>query len=322
MSTTLKNYYGYQPNFLGDTLVVTLPKLTANQQGDLAPVAGTTDNVAHYVNYSAVVSKSRKFPYFTASNIDGTLFKKVNRKDNWRKDPRIDEASQWGPELYKAKHSDFDRGHMTKREDVQWGVTVLDATNAADSTFYYTNAVPQHAKLNQRIWADLEDYILHTEAVRDDLRICVFTGPVLSDQDPLFVTPVQNVHLKIPFLFWKVVVFPKSDGKLYRTGFIMGQKSLLEQNKIVETTPEVPEEFEVQTDESKLFMEFKEADTFQVSIATIEQLTGLTLPKAADSYTDPRPIKLVVEEVDLSLEGFELDPAVQELGFRIPNLVL
>ena len=322
MSTTLKNYNGFQPNFLGADLAVNLPKLTTSQQADLAPVAGTTDNVAHYVNYSAVVSKTRKFPYFTASNIDGTLFKKVNRKDNWRKDPRIDEASQWGPELYKAKHSDFDKGHMTKREDVQWGSTVLDATNAADSTFYYTNAVPQHAKLNQRIWADLEDYILHTEAIREDLRICVFTGPVMTDKDPLFVTPVKNAHLKLPFLFWKVVVFPKSDGKLYRTGFMMGQKSLLERNNIVEVVTEELEEFRPLSDEDKLFMEFEEADTFQVNIATIEQLTGLTLPAATDSYTDTRPTKLVVEEVDLNAEAFEVDSAVQELGFRIPNLVL
>lgn len=322
MPTTLKNYNGYLPNFLGADLQVTLPSLTANQHQDLATVAGTTDNIAHYVNYSAVISKSRKFPYFTASNIDGTLFKKVNRKDNWRKDPRIDAASQWGPELYKAPHSDFDKGHMTKREDVQWGSTVLDATNAADSTFYYTNAVPQHAKLNQRIWADLEDYILHSEAVRDDLKICVFTGPVLSDLDPIFVTPVQNSQLKIPFLFWKVVVFPKSDGKLYRTGFLMGQKSLLERNGIVEVVIQELEDFEVLTDEAKLFMQFSEADTFQVSTETIEQLTGIKLPDAADSYTDSRPIKLVVEEVDINAEVFEADSIVQEMGFRIPNLVL
>ena len=319
MPTTLKNYNGYQPTFLGSKLAVSLPTLTDDQRKDVAPVAGTTDNVAHYVNYSAVISKSRKFPYFTASNIDGTLFQKVNRKDNWRKDPRIDEANQWGPELYKAPHSDFDKGHMTKREDVQWGSTVLEATNAADSTFYYTNAVPQHAKLNQRIWADLEDYILHTEAVREDLRICVFTGPVLSDKDPMFVTSVKNAHLKLPFLFWKVVVFPKSDGKLYRTGFLMGQKSLLENNGIVEA---VSDEFESFTDEDKLFMEFSEADTFQVNIATIEQLTGIKLPKATDAYTDARPIKLVVEEVDINAESFEVDSVAQAMGFRIPNLVL
>lgn len=322
MPTTLKNYNGFQPGFLGADLAVPLPKLTESQRADLAPVAGTTDNVAHYVNYSAVVSKSRKFPYFTASNIDGTLFKKVSRKDNWRKDPRIDETHQWGPELYKAKKSDFDRGHMTKREDVQWGSTVLEATNAADSTFYYTNAVPQHGKLNQRIWADLEDYILHSEAVREDLRICVFTGPILTDKDPLFVTPVNNVHLKLPFLFWKVVVFPKSDGKLYRTGFMMGQKTLLERNNIVEVVAEELEEFQPLSDEDKLFMEFEEADTFQVNIATIEQLTGLTLPTATDSYTDTRPIKLVVEEVDVNLEAFQAESVVQAFGFRIPNLVL
>ena len=91
MPTTLKNYNGYQPTFLGSKLAVSLPTLTDDQRKDVAPVAGTTDNVAHYVNYSAVISKSRRLPYFTAANIDGTLFKRVTRKDNWRKDPRVAE---------------------------------------------------------------------------------------------------------------------------------------------------------------------------------------------------------------------------------------
>lgn len=317
MATTLKNYTGYQEFFLGQQLAVPLPQLSASQRNDLATVAGTTDNIARYVNYSAVVSQLRRFPYFTASNIDGILFKKVNRKDNWRKDPRIAKDSQWGPELYKAKHSDFDKGHMTKREDVQWGQTILEATNAADSTFYYTNAVPQHAKLNQRIWADLEDYILHTEAIRDDLRICVFTGPVLTDRDPVFVTSVDGHNIQIPFLFWKVVVYPKKDGQLHRVGFMMGQRSLLERNQIVETV-----EQEAVTDEDRLFMEFEEAETFQVAIATIEQLTNLTLPVATDAFTDERPIKLVVEEVDVNAESFEFETVALEMGFRIPNLML
>src|SRR3546814_8573174 len=116
----------------------------------------------------------------TATNIDGLQFKKVPRKDSWRKDTRISKEFQFGKELYTAPKSNFDKGHMTKREDVQWGETFGIAFNAANSTFYYTNAVPQHNDLNRVIWRSLEDYILHHETKKNELRLCVFTGTVLT----------------------------------------------------------------------------------------------------------------------------------------------
>lgn len=312
----MNNFFGYSEQFLGPGRFVPLPQLTPAQQADLAPVAGTTDNIARYVNYSVALSRSRGFPFYTASNIDGILFKKAARSNNWRKDIRIDPAFQWGTELYGAQKSDFDKGHMVKREDVQWGNTLLDARQAADSTFFYTNAVPQHARLNQQIWADLEDYILHDESVEDRLRIAVFTGPVLNAADPEFVTPVRNKTIRLPILFWKVVVFAKTDGSLCRVGFLMGQKTLLSTHGIIKS-----DLFERGvTPQGELFMQFEDADTYQVNLATIEALTGLTLSPATDLYQDERPIKLIVDIVDVTARG--LSDQVETLGFRIPNLVL
>jgi len=314
---TLKNYFGYSEQFISPDLPVAMPVLSAEKQDDLAPVMGSTDNIARYVNYSVAMSKERGFLYFAAANIHGALFKKASRKDNWRKDDRISYAFQMGEELYKASQSNFDRGHMVKREDVQWGNTVLEAQNAADSTFYYGNAVPQHADLNQKIWLALEDYILHTESVQHNLRICVFTGPVLAATDPIFVTPVNGRDISLPVLFWKVVVFTKNDNQLYRVGFLMGQKKLLLKDQIIK--PETAKQLGLITE---LFEDFASAETYQVNIATIETLTELTLPKAQDVYQDDRPIKLVLEEVDVPTARFGLEPFVSELGFRIPNLVL
>lgn len=311
----MNNFFGYSDQFLGSGRRVPLPQLTSAQQADLAPVAGTTDNIARYANYSVALSRTRKFPYFTASNIDGILFKEAPRSNNWRKDTRIDSAFQWGTELYSASKSDFDKGHMVKREDVQWGNTLLDARQAADSTFFYTNAVPQHHKLNGLIWADLEDYILHDESVEDRLRIAVFTGPVLSAADPEFVTPVHTKSIRLPILFWKVVVFAKADGSLNRVGFLMGQKSLFRTHGIIK--PDLTPSF---TPQAELFMQFEEADTYQVNLATIETLTGLTLPAATDLYQDDRPIKLIVDVVDIPAGNFS--PMAETLGFRISNLVL
>ncbi|WP_353148565.1 DNA/RNA non-specific endonuclease [Chryseobacterium sp.] len=302
-------FKGYDPDFItGKT--VGLPILNDEQQQDIV-VDLEGNRVIHYINYSLQLSAYHKFPYYTASNIDGLKFKKVPRKDNWRKDPRISKDLQLGTEFYTLPKSDFDKGHMTKREDVQWGDTIAIALNAADSTFYYTNAVPQHKDLNRDIWRSLEDYILHTETKKKELKINVFTGPILSSHNPYFVTPLKDTQIQIPFLFWKVVVFEKEDGNLYRVGFMMSQNKLLTEYNIIESLES----------EDELFNEFKDAETYQVNIALIEELSGIKMPLAIDSYTDSRNIKLVLNEIDIDpdLESFSDE---YELGFIIENLKL
>lgn len=304
-----KLFRGYDEKFISNQMVP-LPSLSTEQNDDL--VSDDEGNkVIKYINYSLQQSASHKFPFYTAANIDGIQFKKVPRKDNWRKDTRLAKEFQLGNELYNAPKSNFDKGHMTKREDVQWGETMGIALNAANSTFYYTNAVPQHKDLNRDIWRSLEDYILHTETKRNELRICVFTGPVLSSSNPYFVTPINGKQIQIPTLFWKVVVFQKEDEQLYRVGFMMSQNKLLLENHIIE---------ELESDDH-LFMQFKDADTYQVNISLIEDITGLEIPKAIDSYTDTRNTKLVLKEIDIDPD-LESDSLEYGLGFIINNIHL
>lgn len=305
-------YNGYQTNFLGKE--ISLPDFTA-YKNEVAAVQGTATGEAKYVNYSAVLSAARRLPIFTASNIDGKAFLKAPRKDNWRKDGRIDQNSQWGKELYVADKSDFDKGHMTKREDVQWGESIAIASLAADSTFYYSNAVPQHADLNQKIWRSLEDYILHTEAKQNDLRIAVFTGPVLHEKDPEFVTEVKGVTVKLPVLFWKIVYFKKSDGELFRTGFMMNQNTLLVKNGIIKEVLELE-----LLEEDELFMQFEDADTYQVNVATIEKLTKLKFAAAKEPFVDDRKLKLIMEEIDVQESFLESTDVYQNIGFKIGNI--
>lgn len=312
-----KNLFkGFNHNFLIDDTVkesVRFPILGMSHRSDLAPVNDNDKSSVNYLNYSVQLSASRKFPFFTASNINGQLLKRASRATVWKKDERVKEY-QWGTELYSAAKSDFDKGHMTRREDVQWGKTPVLAQKAADSTFFYTNAVPQHKDLNQVIWKSLEDYILNTETRKESLKVCVFTGPVLSPNDPPFITEVKGERIQIPAIFWKVVVYPKSDGKLYRVGFMMSQRKLLIDNGIVEVLPQV-------TAEDQRFMQFEDAETYQVNISLIEQLADLKLPEAIDSYKDIRSSKLVIKEIEYTpeLKSFS---AGQTPGFSIPNLVL
>ena len=163
----MENFKGFKKTFLGTKFSVSLPKPEKTIVPDFAPVTGSKDNILHYPNYSVLQSQSRKFPIYTASNIDGKNFRSIGREslfpggsDRWEKDPRLAKEHQWGDELYSAPKSDFDKGHMTKREDVQWGKTEKEAEIAAQNTFFFTNAVPQRKELNQQVWRSLEDYIL------------------------------------------------------------------------------------------------------------------------------------------------------------------
>ncbi len=307
-------YDGYQTSFLGRE--VAFPDLTAYKDS-IATIVGSTEEIVHYVNYSLAVSSERRFPIFTATNIDAEKFQKAPRKDNWRNDDRINDKDQWGKDLYKAVKSDFDRGHMTKREDVQWGDSIAYASLAADSTFFYTNAIPQHADLNQKIWRSLEDYILHTEAIDNNLKIIVFTGPVLHKNDPDFITKVNGQSVKLPVLFWKMVYYVKGDGLLYRAAFLMSQNSLLKNGGITATGLEL-ENF----DRDDLFMKFEEADTYQVNVATVESLTSLKFTLAIEPFKDDRAVKLIMEEIDVSESFLETASVEGLLGFSLKNISL
>lgn len=312
-----KPFEGFKPDFLTDTdfeFRLAFPKISANRKKDIAPVEGSEDAVLHYMNYSVVLSASRRFPIYTASNIDGKLFHRQDIDAGWRKDDRARDF-QWGDELYSADHSDFDKGHMTKREDVQWGKTAKAAQDAASTTFFYSNAVPQHKQLNRRIWKSLEDYILHTETKKNKLKICVFTGPVLQKDDPFFVTRISNEAIRIPVVFWKVIYYPKPDGKLYRVGFMMSQQKLLEEFGIVEKHEAVVRK------RGEVFMQFADADTYQVNISLIEKLAELKFPKAIDSFTDDRSIRLTMEEIQVD-PALKTRSALPGIGFTLPEIQL
>ncbi|MBB6130592.1 DNA/RNA non-specific endonuclease [Mucilaginibacter lappiensis] len=309
-------YNGFDPLFLASEETehfINMPALSTLKLGDKLITDTFESGVIPYFNYSLILSKSRKLAYVTASNIDGSLFKKVPRKDSWRLDPRL-KGAQWGYELYSTDNSKFDRGHLTKREDVQWGETVGLAFKAADSTFYYSNSVPQHKDLNRDVWRSLEDYILHAETTKRKLRITVFTGPVLLENDPYLRSPVNGESVRVPTFFWKIVYFVKDDGQLYRVGFLMSQISLLQNDEVVE-------ELESDNSQEALFLEFKQAGTYQVNISTIEELAELSFESAIEPFKDIRPKELIFKEIDIDPD-LESDSLEQALGFRIDNICL
>lgn len=237
-----KKRKGYDPLFLGKEHKVSLPSLSQEMKEDTAKMKNG-GYVLNYVHFSVVMKRSRGLAYFTAVNIDGKNYVKIPRgRDVWRFDPRIEEKYQYGEEVY-AKN-DLDKGHLVRRMDPNWGE---DAHEANEDTFYYTNSAPQHKELNQKIWLELEDYILQN-AKSESLKVSVFTGPVFREDDRVY-----RRKYKIPAEFWKVVVIVKEDGTLSATGYLQSQKNVVENLEFV----------------------YGAYKTYQIPITTVEELTGL-----------------------------------------------
>jgi DNA/RNA endonuclease G (NUC1) len=192
---------GYDRAFLGGT-PLPLPTLKGTAAKDTVTFTGPNGktNELRYYHFSVVMSRSRRFARLTAVNIDGKQSLAFDREnDAWAFDPRIDKKFQVGNVLYA--NNPFDRGHLVRRLDPVWGGTEV-ATFANGDTFHFTNCTPQHEQFNRnpQVWAGIEDYILKN-ADSHDLRVTVFTAPVLRTNDPKY----QDV--RIPLQFWKVVAF-------------------------------------------------------------------------------------------------------------------
>lgn len=202
---------GYDPAFL-DGNAISLPSFTdKDREHDRVLVGDSGDPELRYHHFSVIMSRSRGLALVTAVNIDGRQDLSVLRTDDrWIFDPRIPREMQTGDDLYL--NNQLDRGHLVRRQDPCWGDSMDEAVAANNDTFHFTNCSPQHAGFNQspETWHGLEDYILHNAASRE-MKVTVFTGPVLADDDP----PYRGVQL--PLQYWKVVSTTKDDGSLSTT---------------------------------------------------------------------------------------------------------
>jgi len=129
----------YDPDFLGGGFRVPLPQPVC--QGQLLAGGEAID----YIHFSLVMHQDRRMVLFAAHNIDVSQKKSVPR-DGWELDARVQTAHQTGPSAYYD--NPWDRGHLVRRAAVAWG-DLEEAQDASDSTFYYTNAAPQHERFNQ-----------------------------------------------------------------------------------------------------------------------------------------------------------------------------
>lgn len=291
----------YDPNFLGDGFVVPMPTLTPGAQSAAFADGATID----YIHYSLVMHEERRVALFTANNIDAARKVSIPGGLTWQMDERVGEY-QLGRETYESEEVDrwrqFDKGHLVRREDVLWG-PVAEARAANKATYFYTNAAPQHENFNQDEWKSLEDWVLQ-RATDISYRLCVFTGPVLTDADPVLadLPPLGRMRgraapAQVPAAFWKIIILRDGEaggGDLAAIAFAMKQHEMWK---------------------DKQGRRLLDLELHQVTIAAIEQWTGLDFGALKDvdelafsparSLTDEAPWPAVRSAADIIWSGAE-----------------
>lgn len=276
---------GFDPDYLGTgDMRVNLPEVL--DAGTIAPLkaqnpytkknytpAEQATGVLDYNGYSVVMNKERRFAFFSAANVDGGMRPRVSgRVDDWLFDDRISRDHQVDNSYYRKDL--FDRGHLTRREDMEWGTDPVDAVRRANGTCTWTNCTPQHGIFNKGqepnvlLWQQLEDYILEQTAEEHNFKVQVITGPIFGIADPVFR------QIPYPLDFWKVVVAVATrNGKdqLFATGYILSQKETIAKHGLEEAL-EAP---------------FGAFGTYQRSIGVLENATGLNFTYGSGANRKP-----------------------------------
>lgn len=249
---------------------VYLPTLSAELKKSATVLTGSRTNVVlKYRCYSVVMHRVRRFAIYSAANVDFSGRSPLTRPtDVWRVDPRIAATAQVDDAYYAGNR--FDRGHLTRREDLEYGVDAAAALAAAADTCHWTNCTPQHARFNEsaQLWQGLERHILEQAVEKNGFRAQVITGPIFDAGDPLLDGFPDTPY---PLRYWKVVAAIDAAGDLFATAYVLDQKDVIAQYGLREA-PAVP------------FTPFK---TYQTTIAEIERLTALAFTGSRGAKRTP-----------------------------------
>lgn len=281
---------GFNETFLGSSpaLATRWPSIDEAVTGALAVPSDASPEKPQelrYQHFGVKFSATRGVPVVTAVNIDGEKPIRIKRaNDKWFFDGRIPLDLQHGQKAYADRS--IDRGHMVRREDPNWGDQAV-AGMANGDTFHYTNATPQHARLNEgkTLWQGLENYILDSTRTHG-FRANVFTGPVLRADDPDLAD-----SFKVPLEFWKVVAMAANDtgSALHVTAYLLSQGQLIRQ--LLEARAAAG----IHTEAVEGFV-LGPYRTFQIAVADLEKATGLDFGdlRQADAFAKQAKSEAVV----------------------------
>lgn len=168
-------------------------------------------------NYSAHYDKNTKIAYWVAYPHHPSYIGSTKRTDNWQFDPSISAAFQ--PNYYRGISS-YDRGHQIPSADR------TSSVQANSQTFYYTNITPQMSRLNQDMWAKLEDQVRGWMSTSDTLY--VVTGAILrtvgKSETINYANDADGNRVAVPNYYYKVLLRLKN-GTYSSIGFWLEHKS-------------------------------------------------------------------------------------------------
>lgn len=281
---------GYQPDFLGGSVKLPLPKVAGRKFGSPLVLQDRTTELKYW-NYSVVMNRDRGLAFFSAANIrpaerlgqrDGNDFIRDSRVDAVDPAAQIDDKKFYKQqstfESDNRARNPFDQGHLTRREDLQWGQTEAEAKRSGDDSFHYTNCAPQHYAFNQNrkvngLWNRLETMAI--DDLTDSQNLCIINGPVfnapkstiskgeivaLNLNGPRHADPVFG-SVQIPKMFFKLIAWRQDTHVSYRA-FVVSQEQLLESDQRIHE-----QEGAELTDE--------EVALYEVRVSALEKLTGL-----------------------------------------------
>lgn len=167
-------------------------------------------------NYSMLYDTDLRFAYWVAYPLFKDAIGSSGRTEAWKYDPSISSSLQ--ANLSSSFGNGYDRGHQIPSGDR----TCDKATN--NTTYYYSNMTPQvGAKMNQTIWADLENKVRAWMSAVD--TVFVVTGAM----PPKSGTIQREKGMAVPEYYFKALA-RKVNGNFYTIAFKLENRAYSHRN--------------------------------------------------------------------------------------------
>ncbi len=157
------------------------------------PAYTTNEAIIERPYYTLRYSETHEQAIWVAYKLvaDSLTQEKYERKDDFRKDPRVRTGSA---ELSDYKGKGYDRGHLAPAADFSYDEFALS------QTFYMSNMSPQVASFNRGVWKKLEDQVRKWSM--ENTEIYVVTGPILNKQ----FTTIGDNEISVPEYYYKIIL--------------------------------------------------------------------------------------------------------------------
>lgn len=173
-------------------------------------------------NYSMLYDTDLKMAYWVAYPLCSWYLGDSGRTDAWGYDDKLAENLQ--PNLLKGI-TGYDRGHQIPSGD-------RTRSNSINSqTFYYTNMTPQIGKkMNQAIWADLENAVRGWSSATDTMYVVTGAMPTTAtDKTIKYTQDNSGRNMAVPKYYFKALA-RKVNGQFQTIAYKLNNQEYSDRN--------------------------------------------------------------------------------------------